>query len=74
MMGWLSVLFVSAQGTPQHADISRIAWVAVSALLTFPAKRQSRYELFLLFYIGARHLAYLASNAGVKDYSQLGAL
>ena len=74
MMGWLSVLFKTAQGMPQHAEINRNTWIAVSASLTFTAKRQSRYVLFVFFYFGARRLTYLALDAGVKDYSQLYAL
>jgi len=41
---------------------------------TFPAQRQSKYELFVFFFIGAQRLTNLASDAGVKDYSKLCAL
>jgi hypothetical protein len=37
-------------------------------------QRQSKYELFVFFFIGAQRLTNSASDAGVKDYSKLGAL
>jgi hypothetical protein len=58
----------------KQTEMHGLRFFPEGASRTFPAQRQSKYELFVFFFIGAQRLTNLASDVDVKDYSKLGAL